>query len=436
MPLRVLAVDFNSFFASCEQQERPELREKPVGIVPVLADTTCCIAASYAAKAKGVKVGTGIAEARALCPEIQLIEQRPALYIDYHHRLIDVIESCIHVTEKRSIDEVECELTASFAPRERALAIARQIKERVARRIGSCLTSSIGIAPNWLLAKIATDMQKPDGLVVLEDEDIPQKLLRLEITDFSGIGPSMGARLRTHGIDSVAKLYAVSKSQMRGIWGSVDGERMHARLHGENVPSPREKYQTVGHSHVLPPFLRTEAKSLAVLHRLLQKAAMRLRDIGHYAGGLIVHVSYFNDLSWSDELRFNDTQDTVKLTQALNQLWAQRPAGCRRRTPARVGLVLTRLLSMGGHTPDLFFHDQEEARERLHHAVDTLNQTFGNGTVYFGGAHGVTENAPMRISFTQIPKPEIEEIDQSRNGRLRPLKPADWPAASDQDASG
>ncbi len=425
MPLRILAVDFNSFFASCEQQERPELRGKPIGIVPVLAETTCCIAASYAAKAKGVKVGTGIAEARALCPEIQIVVQRPAVYIDYHRRLIDVIESCIHVTEKRSIDEVECELTATFAPRDRALAVARQIKERVTKRVGPCMTSSIGIAPNWLLAKVATDMQKPDGLVVLDDEDIPQKLLQLEIMDFSGIGPSMDLRLRAHGIDSVAKLYAASKVQLRGIWGSIDGERMHARLHGENMPSPREKNQTVGHSHVLPPFLRTEAKSLAVLHRLLQKAAMRLRDIGHYAGGLTVHVSYFDDLSWSYELRFNDTQDTVTLTHALNQLWERRPVRYRKRPPARVGLVLTRLLSMGGHTPDLFFHGQEEARERLHHAVDTLNQTFGNGTVYFGGAHGVTANAPMRISFTQIPKPELEEIDPARERRLRPKKPSE-----------
>ena len=81
MALRSLAVDFNSFFASCEQQERPELRGKPIGIVPVLAETTCCIAASYAAKARGVKVGTGIAEARALCPGIVIVPQRPALYI-------------------------------------------------------------------------------------------------------------------------------------------------------------------------------------------------------------------------------------------------------------------------------------------------------------------------------------------------------------------
>ncbi len=419
MGLRTLAVDFNSFFASCEMQERPELRGKPVGIVPVMAETTSCIAASYAAKARGVKVGTGVREARALCPGIVIVAQRPALYIGYHRRLVAEIESCIHITKVKSVDEVECDLTATFAPREKAVAVARQIKERVARRVGACLTSSIGIAPNWLLAKLATDMQKPDGLVVLDDEDIPQKLLGLEMTDICGIGPGMDTRLRAHGIDSVAKLYGATRAELRGIWGGVNGERMHGMLRGEDIPLTQQEHQTVGHSHVLPPGLKSEAGSLGVLHRLLQKAAMRLRSIGHYAGGLVVNADYRDAPSWGEEIRFNETQDTLTLTGALNQLWAKRPPGLRRRKPMQVGVVLNRLLAMNGHTPDLFAKEQETARERLHHAVDTLNQTFGNGSVFYGGAFGVTDNAPMRIAFTRIPTPELEEIDPGRERRLR-----------------
>ena len=422
MALRTLAVDFNSYFASCEMQERPELRGKPVGIVPVLAETTCCIAASRQAKVRGVKVGTGVAEARALCPDIVIVQQRPALYIGYHRRLLAEIEACIHITAIKSIDEVECDLTATFAPREKAMAVARQIKDRVARHVGPCLTSSIGIAPNWMLAKLASDMQKPDGLVVLDDEDIPQKLLALEMTDISGIGPRMDHRLRAHGIDTVAKLYGATKATLRGIWGGVEGERMHGRLRGENIPLSHQEHQTVGHSHVLPPGLKTEAKSFAVLHRLLQKAATRLRSIGHYAGGLMVFVIYRDGPEWSEELRCNETQDTLTLTAALNQLWQRRPDGLRRRVPAKVGVVLNRLSPMRGHTPDLFDQEQETARERLHHAMDTLNQTFGNGSVFYGGAFGVTDNAPMRIAFTRIPTPELEEINHALGRRVRPQK--------------
>lgn len=429
MPLRTLAVDFNSFFASCEQQEDAGLRGRPVAVVPVKAETTCCISVSHAAKARGVRAEMGVGEARLRCPELALVEAHPQLYVHYHRRLLEVIESCLHVTEIKSIDEVECDLTATFAPREQALGVARRIKAEVARRIGPCLTSSIGIAPNWLLAKLASDLQKPDGLVVLEESDLPQRLLQLELRDFLGIGARMDARLRAHGIATVAQLYAATKAELRGIWGGVEGERMHARLRGDRIPLEVAQHQTVGHSHVLPPMLRTEEKSLGVLHRLLQKAAMRLRGIGHCAGGLLVFVGYRDGGKWSDELRFTETQDTLALTRALNQLWVRRPADLRQRTPLQVGLVLNRLLPLNGHTPDLFAPDREISRERLHHAVDQLNQTFGHGSVYFGGAFGATDHAPMRIAFTRIPAPELEEIDPRRGRRVRPLKveaPSDW----------
>jgi len=360
-----------------------------------------------------------------------LAEAHPDLYVRYHRRLIEVIESCIHVTTIKSIDEVECDLTATFASRDKAEAVARRIKAEVARRVGSCLTSSIGIAPNWTLAKMASDLQKPDGLVVIEENELPQRLLGLKLQDFLGIGPRMEARLLAHGIDSPAGLYAATKAELRGIWSGVEGERMYARIRGEDVPQEFESHKTVGHSHVLPPLLRTEARSLAVLHRLIQKAALRLRNIRHYAAGLVVFVGYRDGGSWSDEIRFTETQDTLKLTHALTQLWARRPGAYVRRTPMQVGLVLNRLLPASCHTSDLFERDQELARDRLHTAVDQLNQTYGNGSVYYGGASGVTQNAPMRIAFTRIPAPELEEIDPARERRVRPLKVVAPPAWED-----
>jgi DNA polymerase-4 len=431
MPLRTLAVDFNSYFASCEQQENPTLRGRPIAVVPVLADTTCCISVSYAAKSRGVRAEMGVAEAKLRCPDLSLVEANPVIYVHYHRRLLEVIESCIHITRVKSIDEVECDLTATFAPRDKALGVADRIKKAVARDVGPCLTSSIGIAPNWLLAKMATDMQKPDGLTVLEEEDIPGKLLGLKLRDFLGIGEQMEARLNRHGINTPAELYAATKSLLRGVWGGVEGERMYARLRGDCIPLVEEVHQTVGHSHVLPPNLRTEAKSLAVLHRLLQKATLRLRSIGHDAAGLVVFVGYSEGVSWSDEIRFDASQDTLQLTCALKLLWARRPTGFVRRRPMKVGLVLNRLRPVAGHTPDLFEQVKEVAHSRLHRAMDQLNQSYGNGSVYYGGAFGVTDNAPMRIAFTRIPTPELEEIDPGRGRRVRPLAPPpiqmEWP---------
>ena len=203
LPLGVLYVDFNAYFASVEQQLRPALRGRPVGIVPVLAETTCCIAASYEAKALGVTTGTPVYEARRLCPDIALLEARPAVYVEMHHRLVEAVESCTPVGRVWSIDEMACPLSGSQRQRDKAQALALRIKQTIARTVGEHLRSSIGIAPNTFLAKIASDMHKPDGLTILEACDLPQALYRLDLGDIPGIGRAMKTRLQQHGIATV-----------------------------------------------------------------------------------------------------------------------------------------------------------------------------------------------------------------------------------------
>ena len=420
MPLRVLVVDFNAFFASVEQQEQPELRGRPVIVVPLLAETTGAIAVSREARALGVKRGVRVAEARSLCPGLVVVESRPAVYINWHRRLLEIIETCLHIAEVMSIDEVRCDLTATFAARAKAVAVARQIKQQLAREAGACLTCSIGIAPNTFLAKVASDMQKPDGLVVLDDADIPARLLGLDLGDFVGIGSQMEPRLRAQGIHTVEQLYAAPKAVLRGIWGGVEGERMFGRLRGEEIPLLRTEHHTIGHGQVLPPKLRNSRDALAALHRLLQKAAMRLRHKGLFAGALSVSTRPVSGERWQDEMRFNETQDTLAFTHALTQLWARRPASAG--APLQVDLALHHLVEAGGRTLDLFTPEREQTRERLHEVVDQLNRAYGKNTVYFGGAHGATAYAPMRIAFNRIPEPEIEEIDPGQSKHIRPKR--------------
>lgn len=423
MPLRYLTIDFNSFFASVEQQERPELRGKPVGVVPVMAETTGCIAVSLEAKAAGLKRNARVAEARRQCPGLVVVEARPELYINYHRRLVEVIATHVAEINIQSIDEVTAKLHG-FLGRAAAEQLGRQIKADLARAVGPLLRSSIGIAPTWLMAKVASDMQKPDGLVILDDADIPDKILHLAPGDIAGIGPNIQQRLAEHGITTMAGLYAANAHQLRGIWRGVRGEQMWRLLHGEDLPYfEHETGKTISHGHVLPPAKRNHADALAGLHRLLQKAAMRLRHSKLYASALSVSVDYVNGTTWSDELRLGETQDTLRLTHALNDLWAKRPAKFDRLKPLRIGVHLTGLIDMKLHTPDLFEEETERARGKLFEAVDHLNKVLGKNTVYLGGAHGATKDAPMRIAFTRIPEPEIEEIDRSFQGRLKKPKP-------------
>lgn len=430
--LRNLAIDFDSFFASVEQQERPELRGKPVGVVPVRAETTGLIAISADAKKLGLKRNCRVAEARQRCPGIVIVESRPEVYIDYHRRLRAVIESCVPVKKVQSIDELECELTADFAAApERACQLAREIKARIAEKVGPIVRCSIGIGPNWFLAKLASDIDKPNGLLVLDQHDVPGKILHLKLSDFTGIGENMEQRLRTAGITTVAELYATTSAQLRAVWGSVEGARFHDWMNGGLQEREPTRVSTIGHGHVLPPAGRTSDTALAVLHRLLQKAAMRLRHTGHYAGSLSVSIRYRDDVEWRGERRFNETQDTIHFTHVLNELWASRPRDHRHRAPLQIGVLLGHLLESSAHTGDLFEAETENTRGRLHSAIDTLNKTFGKNSVYFGGAHGATDYAPLRIAFTRIPEPELEELDASLQRRLRPKSTPPPPPEAD-----
>lgn len=411
MPLRNLFLDFNAFFASCEQQQYPHLRGKPVAVVPVKADTTCCIAASYEAKKYGIKTGTPVYEAKKICPDLQIVPARHRIYIEYHDRLIEAIESCIPIDKVYSIDEVSCTLIGKQQEPENAIALAKKIKETIYKNVGGYLRCSIGLAPNQYLAKTATDMQKPDGLVVIQEKDLPDILFSLKLNDLVGIGRRMEPRLRKFGIDTVEKLCKASKSTLRKIWGGIEGERMYMQLRGEAVKRPPTHRTTVGHSHVMSPEFRNKNGAYAVLHRLLQKAAVRLRYMHYTAGTMSIKVKYLNGKKWRNEISFPHTQNTLSFIEAFEKMWSFYPE--TREKPIAVAVTLYNLLPENQFT--LSFFENYEKTKSLHSALDFLNKKYGYGAAYFAGSHEAVNSAPMRIAFTQIPNVELEDDDIESN---------------------
>ena len=140
------------------------------------------------------------AEARRLCPEIVFVVARHELYIDYHHRAVAVVDTFVPVRAVLSIDEMDCELTGRWREPERAMNIARKVKEGLRSEIGECLRTSIGIGPNTFIAKTASDMVKPDRLVLIEKADLPERLFELPVRALSGVGKQMEKRLHRHRI--------------------------------------------------------------------------------------------------------------------------------------------------------------------------------------------------------------------------------------------
>ena len=297
LPLTALFVDFDAYFASAEQHFQPHLRGKAVGVAPVLAETSCCIAASYEAKAQGVKTGTRVSDARQLCPGIQIVEAQPSRYVELHHKLVAAVESCIHVEAVLSIDEMWA--WPPFNLREPATveAIGRRIKETVARDVSPHIKVSVGAGPNRYLAKMASKMRKPDGLFVIEHGSLPGILHELKLRDFTGIAHSMETRLHAGGIHTVAELCAAAKPVLHGVWGGVTGDRLWHLLRGEEIPDLVSARKSIGHSHVLPPDSRHPDSAWPILCKLLHKACERLRSHGLVAGSITMQLGFLRGVS-------------------------------------------------------------------------------------------------------------------------------------------
>jgi len=179
---------------------------------------------------------------------------------------------------------------------------------------------------------------------------------------------------------------------------------MYALLRGEDMERAATQRGSVGHSHVLEPKCRTAPQAEAVLHRLLQKAASRLRSIGYLAGGLAVSVKFLGHQSWKEEMNFLETQDTLDFIRIFGLIWQRYPAAMP--PPLMVGVTLCRLTAAYNLTGT--FPQLDSSRLALDDAVDRLNQCFGKNTIYFGGAQTALESGHPPIAFTYVPTLERE----------------------------
>jgi len=419
-----LHIDLNSFFASVEQQMHPEYRDRPLAVVPTMADTTSCIAASYEAKALGIKTGTQVGEAKRICPEIILVAGNHEHYAKYSHQIAEAVERCCPVAHTPSIDEMVCQLIGREQEPPRARKIALAIKQAIKDDVGETLRCSIGMAPNRYLAKIASDMQKPDGLIGLLPSQLPRAIAHLDLRALPGVGARTEIRLNRKGITTMEQLLGLDRKEMHGLWDSVWGDRLYHWLRGadtgdDGAPVASEIQKSLGHSHVLGPEFRSEEGAWSVAHKLLHKAAMRLRMERFYAGALAVSIRYqltrdqaermkskkhysgIKQSSWGMEARFQDCQDTLSLLAALKSVWQQRPQGAGFERPFFVGVTLRNLLPESEHQESLF--EDVDKRGELSATMDKLNLKYGHTTLHFAGMLAARETAPTRIAFTQIP---------------------------------
>ena len=397
--LGYLFIDFNAFFASVEQYDDPSLRGRPVIVTPLDSEHTGAIAASYEARPHGIKRGTRSRDAKALCPGIAIRPARHDRYVALHHEILSVIGYVIPIHKAYSVDEMACRLSPSEGTRERALALARAVRSALDDAFHPCLRASIGLAQTKLLAKLAAERNKPDGLTVLEPHELPDALLGMDIGDIPGIGPRMLSRLNAAGVSDFGTLWRLQPKQARSLWRSVEGERFWYALHGweaEETHSPDgPPKHMLGHSRVLDRDHESPDGARRVAHALLGKAAARARQHRLLATRLSCYAQLRHPLpgieAFEGSAPLPVTHDSSVCLRTLNLLWAgylERLAASTNGQALRFSKIAVNLSGLVAEDDprlgqaDLFAPPEDEPgggaatrrSERLWAAVDAINR--------------------------------------------------------------
>jgi len=388
----VLFLDMNSFFASVEQQVQPTLRGRPIGVAPYIGSTGCIIAASYEAKQMGVKI-CQVGEAKKICPQITIIEAQPALYMIYHKKIRKVIESFTPYFEAQSIDEFAIRLTPMDQNREKSTELALKLKKAIAEEVGDYLKCSIGIAPSVFLAKMASELKKPDGLTILELKDLDNFYHSLKLQDLTGINWRTEASLQRFKINSPSDLYGKSLEELVRLLKHM-GRLWYFRLRGFEVDEHVIKSKTIGHSHVLAPEFRTQEGAMAILRKLIFKAGYRLRKEGYCAGGISLVINFLDGQSFSVSRKFSVFSDNQSFLQNAYELLKNCPW---RGRPILVAVSSFDLQRKSSEQISIFA-DLEKSKS-LSLVLDQINDEYGAETVTPASLHVAKGSAPDRIPF-------------------------------------
>jgi len=275
----IFHIDMNAFFASVEQQANPLLRGKPIGVGGKPGTRSIIAAASYEAKRRGVKTAMSSYEALRLCPELTIVSGDSEAYAETNRRFVAIFKRYTHLVEVFSIDECWLDMTGYAKSYEEAKQLARRIKSDVRRELGEQITCSIGIAPNKLLAKLASDKEKPNGLFLIRPSGVRHLLNQIEPNELLGIGPRIDEHLKRLGIRTTTALAESSLELLQKEFGILGLVYKNAARGIDESPviSIESRAKSIGHSYTLPKDTDDEKILRSTLFTLIQKICRRLR---------------------------------------------------------------------------------------------------------------------------------------------------------------
>ncbi|MFH0779605.1 MAG: DNA polymerase IV [Parcubacteria group bacterium] len=377
----ILHIDMNSFFASAEQQANPLLRSKPIVVSGKEGTRSVIVAASKEAKVFGIKTAMLQSEARSACPHLIFVEPDGEKYDFLHRELVEILKRYTEMVEVFSIDEAFLDLSGYAKNFEDAEKIAKKIKLEIKNNLGECMTCSIGIAENKLLAKLASDLKKPDGLIIINDENKKQILEKIKLTDFCGLGRGYEKRLNDLGVDTVKKLQEFPLDSLIEAFGPAAGNRLREMSFGKD-DTPVVSYlfeaeaKSVGRSYTLPQNTYDKNEIFTVLAHLCEKTGRELRR-NSLAGRTLVYYLRYNDFTGSAlrKTLSNFTNDSLKLFQIgfslLNQFKLLKP----------VRLVGVHVSNLASDCKQLPLWEKDRKQLALLPFLDKINDTYGELTI-------------------------------------------------------
>jgi DNA polymerase-4 len=374
----ILHVDMDAFYAAVEQRDNPELRGKPV-VVGGGSNRGVVAAASYESRVFGIRSAMPMAEARQRCPDLCRVAPRMSHYQAVSREIFRIFREFTPLVEGLSLDEAFLDVTASRKLFGSGQRIAREIKDRIHERTE--LTASVGVAGSKLVAKIASDLDKPDGLVVITQDNLHEKLDPLPVAVIPGIGKETQARLSRISIRTIADLRQAGNHDLEPVFGRFS-QKTRDRAAGIDdrpvVPSRAEKSISTEETYDLD--LADRGDMERQLLRLAERTSGRLRKAGLVAGTIQVKIrqSDFQTCTRQTSVQppGNGTDQIFEIARQLLRSWLAKNPGAR-----------VRLLGVGGSNlgpagqDDLFAGQAAASGTEVDRAVDEIRDRFGNSSV-------------------------------------------------------
>jgi DNA polymerase-4 len=396
---QIIFCDLNSAFAMAEQQAHPHLRGRPMGVTNRISKHCCVVAASYEAKALGIKVGYRLDEALAICPDFIILETDPPKYHYMYQSLARIMKSYSPNVHMKSIDEGVIDLhgTMDTVNRGRSLEqIGYEIKQRLRHEIGSWVKVNIGIAPNRFLAKQAAGIHKPDGMDRLDSTNLTDYYKSIQLTDLSGIASHYEARLNAAGIMTPLDFLEASADTLkRRVFHSVIGEDWHHRLRGFEVDATPTQLGSIGRQWVLGKASADNSYLLPCFQYLCETTGKKLRYRGVDARGLVVWLRFQTGDGWYQRKMFKTTFYTDReLYERALYLFNQRP---RHMLIQTMGVTCYQLTPSARNQLSLMERVNKE--EWLTTAVDEINDQYGTFKIFSANALLGTKLVKQKIPF-------------------------------------